>query len=539
MTMTQAASTPPGASISSIWWLFLLQGIAGILFGAMLITAPAATLVTLVTFLGFYWLFTGVLSLVQMFVDRSVPWIWTLLSGILGIVAGFVVLRHPLMAAVMIPTFIVIVLGIEALIMAGVNIVAALKGGGFGSFVLGIVNLLLGFLLLSAPTSAALAVPLVFGIILSGAGCRPYDLGLSHQGRMTMPDQAVATERRMLVALIVCAAVLAILFLQQARQVFAPLAFALLAMAIVWPVQRRLQTRLPKLVALAISALLTSLVVAVFVSMIAWGFGRVARYTISEAAYFQSLFNIAASWLDARGIVVASLWAEHFNMSWIIRLFQEILGMINGALRFSLIVLIYVVLGLLEIDVAARKLATMHNRKVGQALLTGISESAVKLRRYMAVRTLMSVATGLLVWAFAYIAGLRLAAEWGVIAFALNYIPFIGPFVATMFPTIFAVAQFQSWEMAMIVFACLNLIQFMVGSYIEPRIAGKALAMSPFLVLFAVFFWTSIWAFAGTFIGVPMVIVLLTICSQFPSCRWVNELFGESPDEADSLVGKP
>ncbi len=148
----------------------------------------------------------------------------------------------------------------------------------------------------------------------------------------------------------------------------------------------------------------------------------------------------------------------------------------------------------------------------------------------------MSVATGLLVWGFAYVTGLQLAAEWGVIAFALNYIPFIGPFVATMFPTIFAVAQFQSWEMAVLTFVCLNLIQFLVGSYIEPRIAGKALAISPFLVLFAVFFWTSIWGFAGTFIGVPMVIVLLTICSQFPSCRWVTELFGETSDEADALI---
>ncbi len=181
---------------------------------------------------------------------------------------------------------------------------------------------------------------------------------------MTAADQPTATERRMLVALVVCAAILAILLFQQARQVFAPLAFALLAMAIVWPIQRRLQAWLPKLVALAVSALLTSFVVAVFVSMIAWGFGRVARYTISEAAYFQSLFSLAASWLDARGIVVASLWAEHFNMGWIIRIFQEVLGMINGALRFSLIVLIYVILGLLEVDVVARKLAVMRNRRV-------------------------------------------------------------------------------------------------------------------------------------------------------------------------------
>ena len=65
--------TSPSPQPSNIWWLFLLQGIAGILLGLMLITAPGTTLIAIVTFLGFYWLITGVLSLVQMFVDRSIP----------------------------------------------------------------------------------------------------------------------------------------------------------------------------------------------------------------------------------------------------------------------------------------------------------------------------------------------------------------------------------------------------------------------------------------------------------------------------------
>ena len=119
-----------------------------------------------VTFLGFYWLITGVLSLVQMFVDRSIPWIWSLLSGILGIAAGILVLRHPLLAAVTVPTIIVIVLGVEALIMGFVNLIAGFKGGGVASFLFGVVNILIGLLLLSSPATTALAVPFVFGLIL-------------------------------------------------------------------------------------------------------------------------------------------------------------------------------------------------------------------------------------------------------------------------------------------------------------------------------------------------------------------------------------
>ena len=122
----------------------------------------------------------------------------------------------------------------------------------------------------------------------------------------------------------------------------------------------------------------------------------------------------------------------------------------------------------------------------------------------------MSVVTGLLVWALAWSTGLQFAAEWGIIAFVLNYIPFIGPFIATLFPTLVEMAQFSTWQAVFGIFAGLNLIQFVVGSYIEPRVSGGVFSVSPFVVLFAVFFWTFMWGFFGAFIGVPIVIAILT-----------------------------
>jgi predicted PurR-regulated permease PerM len=112
-----------------------------------------------------------------------------------------------------------------------------------------------------------------------------------------------------------------------------------------------------------------------------------------------------------------------------------------------------------------------------------------------------------------------------VIAFALNYIPFIGPFVATILPTLFAIVQFETWQNAILVFMFLNIIQFVVGSYVEPRIAGSLLSMSPFLLLFAVFFWTFLWGLPGAFIGVPIAIAALTLCEYQPG-GWMPELFG-------------
>ena len=91
------------ADQSAIWWVFLLEGIAALIFGALLLTNPAATLVALAVFLGFYLLFVGVLELVRVFVDRSQPWHWSLIISILGIVAGIIVLNHPGLAALALP----------------------------------------------------------------------------------------------------------------------------------------------------------------------------------------------------------------------------------------------------------------------------------------------------------------------------------------------------------------------------------------------------------------------------------------------------
>jgi predicted PurR-regulated permease PerM len=144
-----------------------------------------------------------------------------------------------------------------------------------------------------------------------------------------------------------------------------------------------------------------------------------------------------------------------------------------------------------------------------------------------------------MVYALATVLGLQFAAEWGVIAFTLNFIPFIGPFIATVLPTLYALAQFESLQSALVVFACLNLIQFVIGSYIEPRVAGRTLAISPFVVLFSVFLWTFLWGLFGAFIGVPIAIAGLTFCAQSHSARWLAVLLGASDDEqAEALPAK-
>lgn len=350
---------------------------------------------------------------------------------------------------------------------------------------------------------------------------------------MSMP---VPVGRTVDSAQILIAIVVMIAALSAASSVFAPLAFALFIIALAWPLQRRLLVLLPRLLALCITVTVTILIFFTFGSMIAWAFGRVGRWIAADAARFQQFYDQAAAWLEGHGIALGALWADNFNTSWVLRMVQAATSQLNSMMSFWLVVLVYVVLGLLEVDDFRRKLEGMKKREVAAVLLGGSATTASKLRRYMLVRTAMSVVTGLLVWGFASVVALPLAAEWGFIAFSLNYVPVLGPLVATLFPTLFALTQFGAWQEVLAIFIGLNLIQFVIGSYVEPRVAGNALSMSPVLVLFSVFFWSYLWGVFGAFIGVPIMIALLTFCARHPASAWVAKLFG-SPDWDQTAAG--
>ena len=202
------------------------------------------------------------------------------------------------------------------------------------------------------------------------------------------------------VALAIVAAVAVAFADNQAASVFAPLVLALFIIGITWPLQRWLQSRMPKLVALAITLIVIVAVGLAFASLVAWGFGRVGRALMSDAARYQALYDNLVAWLDSHGISVAGLWAEHFNVRWLLTKAQYVTGRIYSTLAFWLITLTYVILGLLEVDDVRRKVETLRNRAAARVIIDGSAATAVKFRKYLLVRTQMSVLTGLVVGLF-------------------------------------------------------------------------------------------------------------------------------------------
>jgi len=151
------------------WWAILIDGIFSLVIGFLLLTNPLATTLVIVQFIGVFWLVTGVMSIIRIFIDRSM-WGWKLVSGVVGILAGFAVMRHPLWSTFLLPTILVTFMGISGLIIGVIGLIGAFRGGGWAAGILAVVNLFFGLLLIGSPFIAALALPWVYGILAVAGG---------------------------------------------------------------------------------------------------------------------------------------------------------------------------------------------------------------------------------------------------------------------------------------------------------------------------------------------------------------------------------
>lgn len=321
---------------------------------------------------------------------------------------------------------------------------------------------------------------------------------------------------------ILSAVFLVLVALYLARVVIEPIAFALFGMALLWPFQQRLEARFPKPVALGLTILLALFVIFALAAAIVWSIDDVVHWTVANFTRFQSLYARWTAWLENYGIYITE-GLYQYDARTVINLLRSIAAGANYLVGFCIVVFLLITFGLTELGSFKARLGELAPKAASDVSQTA-AEIATKIRKYMLIRTLASALTGLAVFAYTLSMGLDLAVAWGIISFVLNYIPYIGPLIAVVLPVLFASVQLESWQVVIMLFGGLYLIQFLIGNYLEPIISGRALAISPLVMLVAFFFWAFLWGIPGAFIGIPMTIAFLTICEQHPSVRWLAKL---------------
>ena len=162
-----------------------------------------------------------------------------------------------------------------------------------------------------------------------------------------------------------------------------------------------------------------------------------------------------------------------------------------------------------------------------------IKEIETQVRKYLVMKTVISFFTGLTFGFVLWIFGVPLAILFGTLAFALNFIPNIGPLVANALPVPFLILNSQLSPFAAI--TCLILIsaiQFISGNVIETRLMGKSFDVSPTVLLLALMFFGLIWGIVGMFLATPIISIVKIVLNQSQSGRTVSELMaGRWQDE--------
>ncbi len=328
-----------------------------------------------------------------------------------------------------------------------------------------------------------------------------------------------------LIALLILGALASVVALYFGRAVFEPLAFALFIIALSAPLMLWLQQRTGKALALILTVSLVIAVVLLFFSIIVWGVGQIASWVVANMGRFDAVYRSFETSMDQRGFPLDILIPTSFEARWILGPLGAFLSQAQLISGFVLLIFVFVVLGLTEMEGMGRRLRRIQAERPGLKVLEVAQDVSGKFGLYMKVRLVISSIDAVVCYLFFRMIGLDEPLAWAILVGTLNFIPFIGPLIVAVFIGVFAAAQFGSLWMVAAAVGGTTAINFVLGSYIEPLMAGNALSMSAVLVLFSVFFWAIVWGIPGAFIGVQIMIVILAVCRVVPSAAWVAELF--------------
>jgi AI-2 transport protein TqsA len=188
--------------------------------------------------------------------------------------------------------------------------------------------------------------------------------------------------------------------------------------------------------------------------------------------------------------------------------------------RFFL-VLIYVIFLLLEESALGTKLKKIYKRSGSRkSVHNAVPRITRLLSDYLGIKILTSFLTGLLSYFVLLFLGIDLPGLWAFLIFILNFIPSIGSIVATAFPALFSLLQYPGdWSKPLYVLIGVMAVQVFIGNFIEPKILGNKLNLSPLVVILGLTFWGFVWGFVGMLLSVPIMATLMIVFSQFEGTR--------------------
>lgn len=246
------------------------------------------------------------------------------------------------------------------------------------------------------------------------------------------------------------------------------------------------------------------------------GSNIVEQFIYSKAPGYvgEEVSRLLVSWVRT---FIGEVFALLFNMT----------GRLLAFMSYTALVLILMTFFLGEAPLFRRNLKNLAKRyPVSEQVLTVLGG----VQKYIIIKTLASVCTGLLAWGLCSVMNVPLPFLWGVVACALNFIPTIGSIVAAIPPVALAMAT-QDWRSGLIVAGGYLAINFAIGNGVEPIFLGKQFGMATSMVLISVLVWGWIWGPAGMLLAIPITLFVKLALKNSTDLRWIAEMIDDADGE--------
>ncbi len=198
-----------------------------------------------------------------------------------------------------------------------------------------------------------------------------------------------------------------------------------------------------------------------------------------------------------------------------------------GFTRGLVLVMVYMIFIFAEQAVFKSKILAIAGRRREDAAEV-LDTIAIGIQRYLSVKTLVSLLTGAIAYLVLVLLGVQYALLFGLLTFLLNYIPTFGSILAGILPAIYALAT-QDWGTVAVIVITYLAINFALGNFLEPKVLGRELNLSPLVIVISVVFWGSLWGVVGAFLAVPLTASAQIVLASQERTRSIAVMLASRP----------
>ena len=316
--------------------------------------------------------------------------------------------------------------------------------------------------------------------------------------------------------------------LRAAGQLLLPFLVSVLLAIIALPLMVWLQRRgAPTAVAVLATILTAVAILAGVVIVVGRSLNEFTAAAPGYQARFQELAGSTLTWLDALGIETQGWGAREFlNPGALMDLVGGTLRAVAAVAQNTFLVVLTMVFILAEAAGFSGKLRVVFGERSDHLERFGVM--ARQIQRYLAIKTLISLATGILVGLWVSVLGLGFPLLWGLVAFIFNYIPNLGSILAAVPPVLLALVQFGPGR-ATVVAAGYLAINIGLANFLEPYLMGRRLGLSTLVILLSLIFWGWVWGPVGMLLSVPLTVIVKIALENTEDFRWVATLLDANP----------